>query len=417
MPIRDYLKFVAANLRFVTFGFFLAFGSSFGQTFFIGTFGPAIQMEFSLSHTSWGTIYMVGTLGSAALLPWTGKQIDRFDLRPYTALVCILLTIACGFTAFVTTGVMLVFAIFLLRQSGQGLMSHIAITSMARYFDRDRGRAVAIATLGFSTGEAFLPFLAVFAISVCGWRWAYGGIAILLAVGLIPCVFWLLRDYDKRHQAYLARINAPATPGGPFHRSWTRTEVLKDIRFYLLLPGILAPSLIVTAMFFHHLNLADAKNWSHAWITGSYVIYAAAAILTALASGPLIDRFGASRQVSIMLMPLTVAMIVIAEFSNPWIAWPYLILIGINVGVAHTAVSVMWAEIYGVAHLGAIKSLASALSVFASALGPVIAGTLMDLGVSIEQVCLIFSAYTVFGAVLIIVALTRPRVSVPKRFY
>ena len=133
MPIRDYLKFVAANLRFVTFGFFLAFASSFGQTFFIGTFGPAIQMEFSLSHTSWGTIYMVGTLGSAALLPWTGKQIDRFDLRPYTALVCILLTIACGFTAFVTTGVMLVFAIFLLRQSGQGLMSHIAITSMARY--------------------------------------------------------------------------------------------------------------------------------------------------------------------------------------------------------------------------------------------------------------------------------------------
>jgi MFS family permease len=118
-----------------------------------------------------------------------------------------------------------------------------------------------------------------------------------------------------------------------------------------------------------------------------------------------------------MLMPLTVAMIVIAEFSNPWIAWPYLILIGINVGVAHTAVSVMWAEVYGVAHLGAIKSLASALSVFASALGPVIAGTLMDLGVSIEQVCLIFSAYAVFGAVLIIVALTRPSVSVPKRFY
>ena len=227
MPIRDYLKFVAANLRFVTFGFFLAFASSFGQTFFIGTFGPAIQMEFSLSHTAWGTIYLVGTLGSAALLPWTGKQIDRFDLRPYTALVCILLTIACGFTAFVTTGVMLVFAIFLLRQSGQGLMSHIAITSMARYFDRDRGRAVAIATLGFSTGEAFLPFLAVFAISVYGWRWAYGGIAILLAVGLIPCVFWLLRDYDKRHQAYLARINAPVTPRGavsPFMDTHGGTE-------------------------------------------------------------------------------------------------------------------------------------------------------------------------------------------------
>ena len=48
-------------------------------------------------------------------------------------------------------------------------------------------------------------------------------------------------------------------------------------------------------MFFHHLNLADAKSWSHPWMTGSYVIYALAVVLTSLAVGPAIDRFGAAR--------------------------------------------------------------------------------------------------------------------------
>ena len=56
-------------------------------------------------------------------------------------------------------------------------------------------------------------------------------------------------------------------------KSWNRTQVLRDRRFYLLLPGFIATDIVVTAMFFHHINLADAKGWSHTWITGNYVIY------------------------------------------------------------------------------------------------------------------------------------------------
>ncbi|MEE8625847.1 MAG: hypothetical protein V3T19_10940, partial [Acidiferrobacterales bacterium] len=67
----------------------------------------------------------------------------------------------------------------------------------------------------------------------------------------------------------------------------------------------------------------------------------------------------------------------------------------------------MWAEIYGVTNLGAIRSVATSLSILASALGPVIVGGLMDLGVSIERTCLLFAAYTVTGTVLMVIALAR----------
>lgn len=410
MPLAAYLSFAARHRRFLAFGFVLAFASSFGQTYFIGVFGPSVQDAFGLSHTAWGGIYMVGTLGSALLLPSTGRLIDGMDLRTYTIAVCVLLIGACAFMAVVTGPLMLILAIFLLRQSGQGLMSHASVTSMARYFEAGRGRAIALATLGFALGEALLPFLAVLAIAAVGWRWSYAGIAFALAIGLLPAANWLLRGQPERHRAYLARIDA-RVDAAPGDHSWTRAQVLRDAGFYLLMPGILAPSLILTAMFFHHLNLADAKGWSHQWITGSYGIYAAAVIAASLATGRLVDRFGAARLIRFMLIPLVVGMVLVAWLDDPWSAWPYMILIGVATGIAMTATPALWAELYGVANLGAIRSMATALGVFATALGPITMGGLMDLGLAIESVCALFAAYAAAGAVLVVIALrdSRPR--------
>ena len=413
MPLVAYARFAAAHRRLIAFGFLAAFASSYGQTYFIGIFGPAIQSEFGLSHTAWGTIYMFGTLGSALLLPWSGKQIDRLDLRLYTSLVFLLAVVACIVTALAINGLMLVVAIFLLRQSGQGLLSHVGITTMARYFDSGRGRAIALATMGFAVGEAFLPFAAVLMIAALGWRWSYGVTALVLALVLTPAALWLLRGHLDRHRAHLVQLAAPRASEESYTRSWTRAEMLRDPRFYLLMPGILAPAFVLTAMFFHHLNLADAKGWSHPWMTGSYVIYALAVIMTSLAAGPAIDRLGAARLVPYMLIPMILAMVVVAQFHAPWIAWPYLFLIGVSTAIAHTAVSAMWAEMYGVTHLGAIRSLATAIGVLASALGPVTLGTLMDHGVSIETGCLMFAAYATIGTLLMGIArsvpINRPR--------
>ncbi len=405
MSLNPYLKFAATNRRFLGFGFLMAFASSFGQTYFIGVFGPGVQAEFGLSHTAWGTIYMLGTLGSAALLPWSGKQIDRLDLRHYTYIVFLMLILSCLFMSQVAGPFTLIVGIFLLRQSGQGLSSHIAVTSMVRYFDAGRGRALAIASLGFAAGEAILPLVAVVAISALGWRWSYLASAAFLAGLLVPCGFMLLKGHARRHRNHMKGLGEPGSSARGPVRGWTRAQVLKDRRFYLMMPGILAPSLIITAMFFHHLNLADAKGWSHTWITGSYFVFAASTVATALVAGPLIDRFGGTHLLRYMLMPLALAMVAVAMFTGAWVVWLYLGLLGICVGFAHTAVAAMWAELYGVTHLGAIKSLAAALSVFSSALGPVIMGGLMDMGVTAERVCLLFAVYVVSSAVLLARAL------------
>jgi MFS family permease len=406
MTASGYRAFVAANTTLLGFGFTLTFASSVGQTFFIGAFGPAVRETFSLSHTEWGGIYMAGTLLSALCLPWTGALIDRFRLKTYTLAVFAGLVGATLFMAMVPHVALLVVAIFLLRQTGQGLTSHISVTTMARFFRAGRGKAVALASLGFAAGESVLPFLVVIAITVVGWRQTYASAALVLVIFILPIILWLLRRHDQ--DAAAGDIAIPSGDGAGQEaeaRSWTRGEVLRHWRFHLLVPAVMAPSVIGTAMFFHHLALAEAKGWSAAWITGNYWGYAVGSVVAGLLAGPLIDRITAVRVIPLFLTPMILALLIITAFQHPYWAWPYLFLLGVNVGINYTGLAALWAEIYGVRHIGAIRSLIVSFSVLASALGPLGMGAMMDASISMEMIAAIFAGYCVVATVLMVLAL------------
>ena len=404
MPSESYVRFAVGNRRFLAFGFLMAIASSFGQTFFIGVFGPGLRAEFGLSHGDWGLVFMAGTLASAVVLPWTGRLIDRLDLRVFTAAAFVGLAAACFITATAGHVAVLVFAIFLLRHFGQGLMTHTAVTSMVRYFDTNRGKAISLASMGFSAGQTVLPFTAVVVIAAAGWRPTYAAIGAVLLVVVLPVALWLLKDHGERHQRHLDVLARPAFDEAA-GRQWTVGEVLRDPKFYVLLVGVEAPAFIGTALFFHHLHLADVKGWSHAWITGNYVVHAAAILATMLVAGRLVDRIGAQRLVPLHLLPLGFGLIVVATFdAAPW-ASLYLFSMGVTMGLGFTSVAAIWAEMYGVRNIGAIRSVVSSAMVFASALGPLFMGVLIDAGIAMETICLVFAAYAAVGTGLIWVAL------------
>lgn len=407
MAFQDYLRFARQNLRFLAFGFVVALTSSAGQTFFIGVFGPEVREAFSLSHTEWGTIYLIGTLASAIALTWTGGLIDRIDLRLFSGLVIAGLAGACLFMSATSSVVMLVIAIFLLRQMGQGLASHIASTSMARYFSGNRGKALALMSIGFTTGEALLPVIAVAAIAAWGWRDTYGATALIVLL-MIPVILWLLKGHQDRHTNHMKETEIAQSSGGAAPFGKTRREMLSEWRFYLILPAAMTPSFIITAMFFHHLTLAEAKGWSSAWVTGSYWAFGTGTVISLLAAGPLIDRLTAVRIMPFYLLPLAAGLILLAPASNPFWVLPYLFLGGLNSGIYFAGLTALWAELYGVRYLGAIKSTVGALSVFASSLGPVTVGVMLDSGLTIEFVCLSSAALCLFATPLFMRALKLP---------
>ena len=402
----EYWRFALANTRFLGFGFSLAFLSSAGQTYFIGVFGAGIQADFGLDPGSWGRIYMLGTLASAFVINWSGMLIDRYDLRLFAVVSLLGLSLACIVMGSVTSPLLLVLAIFLLRQFGQGLTSHTGITSMARYHDRDRGKAIALAAIGFSCGEAVLPVVGIFLGQTLGWRQTFYLVAVFILVS-IALALWLLKGHGERHAAHAAALDRKRADNDAAP-DYTRRQVLSERRFYLMLPAIIAPSMIGTALFFFPAEIAAAKGWSSLWLTGNYWLYSLVSVTTTIYSGVLIDRFSARRVVPLFLLPLALALVIVNFSDHRSLVWPYMLFMGISVGVYFTGLSALWAELYGARNLGAIKSLTNAIMVFASALGPAIMGTLLTWDFSFRSICLLAAGFCVFATLLLVQALRTP---------
>ena len=116
-------------------------------------------------------------------------------------------------------------------------------------------------------------------------------------------------------------------------------------------------------------------------------------MLASLLAGPLIDRFTAARVLPLFLLPMALGLVILGGFDAPLWAWPYLLLIGVTTGISYSAMTAFWAEVYGLDHLGAIRAMVIAISVFASALGPLILGVMMDASFSVRTICLSFACY------------------------
>ncbi len=140
------------SLPLLAFGLLLTFFSSFGQTFLLSLYVPAIEALLGISNTVFGSLYAVATLSSAFTLPWLGGRFDRMPIRAYTLMVLVGLVAALLLLSSARHLVVVVIAFYGLRLFGQGLMSHTAVSAMARYFEANRGKAIGIATLGHPLG-------------------------------------------------------------------------------------------------------------------------------------------------------------------------------------------------------------------------------------------------------------------------
>lgn len=381
--------------RVVAFGFLLNLSSAFGQTHFISLFNAQLREGFALSHGAIGVLYSAATLGSAAVLPWAGRLIDVVDLRKYAAAVVLGLGVAAASLSLAESLWQLAAAFFMLRLFGQGLSSHTGFTTTARLVKKARGKSISIAGLGMSIGEAIAPALVAFALLFLEWRGIWRGAALLQFFVVMLLAQWLLSGLPyKPHKA-------PAPSESGQHDSWTRARVLRDFRFWLAAPALFAPPLVVTALFFHQYSLAEYKGVSFTIWTAGVAAYSAGAVVASLVAGGLVDKFGGRRVVKWNLLPLILSVLLPVWAGFPGLSWAYYLLMGMSAGMGVPSVNALWVEIYGRAHLGAVRALAHAFMVLFSAAGPVAYGLLLDAGMSWANILLLTAAWMFAAAALL----------------
>lgn len=382
-------KSLRADAPWLAAGTLMALSSSFGQTYFIAIYAGVWREAFGLSHGDWGAIYMTATLASAAMLTQAGRLADFMPARRLAFFVLLgFAAVAIGIS-FAWSWWMLAALIFGLRFSGQGMMSHIAMTSMGKWFRAKRARAIAIAALGMSIGEAVLPASALAATALIGWRGSWLLIAAIILLVILPLLMWLLRR--ERTPTPAGEVDLSAGLEG---RHWTRAEMARHWLFWALAPGLLGPSWIGTVIFFQTVHVTTIKGWDLIAYTGlAFPVYSAATIGASFGFGWLADRFGVARLLPVYLLGWAFGATLLSFAGGLPAGVVALAVCGIGSGGVSVVMGALFAEFYGARWLGGIRSIVAALTVLASALGPGASGALLDAGVGFERQCLFMGGY------------------------
>ncbi|MBW4962512.1 MFS transporter [Sulfitobacter sp. CW3] len=389
-----YFQFIRTNWLFLLAGFLLTFTSSYGQTYFISLFAGEIKGSFGLSDGKWGGIYSIGTTLSAITMVWAGVLTDRFRVRRLSFWVMIALATACLAMAAVPNWIALIFVIYALRLTGQGMMSQLGSVAMVRWFEATRGKALSLSSMGFAAGQAILPVVFVALFASFHWRslWVLAAILVLITM---PVMLALLRQ--ERTPQSMAETTQVAGMDGVH---WTRMQMMRHGLFWLMIPMIIGPASWGTALFFQQVHLTEVKGWSLVSFVALMPLYTVTSVISTFVSGWAVDRFGVNRVTPVQMLPFALSFAVLAFADTIAMAGVGLMIFGVGQGMQATATSVFWAEFYGTRYIGSIKAVAAALMVFGSAIGPGITGLFIDLGVDFPEQMIPISIYYVIAAAM-----------------
>ena len=385
-------QFFKSSGHLIAFGFILTFLSGFGQTFMISLYVPDIQEYFELSDGLFSSFYAAATLGSAFTLSWLGRFIDKIRLTRFVVLVmlgfsCSLLLLSQAYYLFI-----LLIGLYGIRLFGQGLMTHTSITSMARFFNVNRGKAIGFASLGHPFGEAVFPIVFVLLIAALGWRSSILASAAFVMLMIPLVVRLLMRKKGSSELKKLIPARNETADELKASRPWT---LLKSKAFWVLAPTNFAAACIGTAIIFFQLKLGEVNDWELTWMAASFVAYALGSALSTLLAGWLTDKLSARRLFPLYLLPFILGLVVLYFFEGQWVYTFLVAAIGTTNGFGGTVKNAALAELYGTKIIGSVRSLFITAMVFSTAFGPVIFGLLLDQGITFDQLTVASLAFMV----------------------
>tara|TARA_R110002072_G_scaffold142853_1_gene288534 strand:- start:112857 stop:114116 length:1260 start_codon:yes stop_codon:yes gene_type:complete len=411
--VTSYLRFIGHHWALLGFGFITVFWGNFGQSFFFAWFGADIQRSLGMTAGTYGSAYSLATLASAITIVWAGGLIDKMSLRRFSMLISLGLAVAMLVMSQASGLLTLLLGFFLMRLFGQSLLPHTGMTTMSRYFDDGRGKAISVAMSGVPVGEIILPVMAVMMIAWVGWQFTFMLLAAAVVVVLLPTLLWLLSvsGLTIGRQS----TEAPSEDENPTTRTRDggRTEVLTDYRFWLALPGLLANPFMITGVFIHQNFLLDSKGWDMSWLATCFIVYGAVHWLSSLISGVVVDRVRSTILLLFPLLPLLASLLVAAFMPGAMSALLMMALLGMSAGSSPPVTGWLWPQIYGTRKLGSIRSMNMAVMVLGTSISPVLFGYFIDTGITEAG---LFGACAVYIAVaMLLMMFSYPSNSAPRK--
>ncbi len=394
------------------FGTLFTFGSSFGQTFFISLFIPSFTQSFEISASTFANYYGLITLASATLLPKLGRYIDEWDLLHYATAVVVALASGIILLTQSYHYIPFILGLFLIRMSGQGLMSHVAVTASSRYFQKNRGKALSFVLSGHPIGEALLPITMVYLTLQFGWRPAYLAAAGFLLFILLPTA-WSLVKSAPDFRKLKSDIQEPIKQNQPQTNPSSKQTITKSF-LLAILPSYIAVPMFITALLFHQSFIAKKLGVSLSFFASCLSLFAIFQIIANVLVGMLIDKFSAKSIYTAHLLPLMLAPTCLLLSNSTFSIIMYFIFLGISAGYASNVKMAFVAELVPLNQLGKLKSMAVSAMVFSTSIGPVLFAQVFRISKSYNTNYLVVICYCLISGILALSQISKTQVFTPK---
>jgi MFS family permease len=352
-----------------------------GQTYVISMFVDHFISDLSIDRTSVSALYTGATLAGSLALPTIGRFIDRQGSRKAVVAITLLFGLACFAMSRVTGMISLILGLAAMRMLGQGSLSLVSANVINQWWVRRRGAVMGLSGMAAALlGTGLFPPLVNRLISALGWRSAFVVLGLILLMVMLPLGWLLFRDTPEMYSLQPdGHKPSKDVSEHPEVRGWSLEEARRTSTFWVVSAGLACLAMVITALHFHVVSIFEDSGLPRSVAADIFFPIAATTSLVTLASGILKDRVPVKYLLAAALALMGTSVLLATHLHTFEIALCYGLCLGVTAGLFRTVSGVVWADLFGRTHLGAISGLATTLMVAGSALGPLPLGYARDL--------------------------------------
>jgi MFS family permease len=372
-----------------------------GQTYSYSIFIDSLLAEFNWSRTVVSSLYSAATLGSGLLMALVGRLVDGVGARRICLGAGALLGVACLWSSFVGSPLMLFVGFFLGRFSGQGSLQLAAGTLAPKWFVRRRAVAIMLAGSGNTLASVAFPLINTYLVTVSGWRGAFRVVGIAMWALYLPPVLLLMASQPE-DLAMQPLGDSPGRVAETVHEvAFTQGQAVRTGAFWIVTYALFQFAMVGTGVTFHFLSILRERGYDPTFAAQLLSLMPLLGFAATLIAGALLDRTLRPHLILAGVCVLqTTSYLILAFLRGRLLAYVYAGVAGVSGAVLILTVGVLRPQLFGRRHIGSINGISSVLIVVGSALGPLPFGLAFDLLGGYRQTLLSMALLPATAAVL-----------------
>ena len=369
----------------------------------------------------------------AAMAPWVGSKLDRYGPRGMMVVGAVLSAIGFLLLGQVQSFLQFASVRMTLMAVGHALVCYFVVNvTVARWFVRMRGRAVAISHMGHGVAKVTISLVVAWLLTSIEWRqvWTlFGGLVVVLAV--VPVAIFMRRspedmglhpDGDAEPEQPDAKVHGQGqtvrTGGEPEPDiRWTRKEVRRTSTFWLIILVFGMVDMGITGLNLHVVAHVSDLGYTYYQAAMAMTVIAGTQLASGLLWGFASERISVRKVISFLFVVEAIGLSVATTAQDLWTIYLGFFLYGLGLGGVQVLEEVMWANYFGRLSLGTVRGAALQIVLLFGVCGPPFFGFLNDYTGSYRTSLFVFIAVLLVSSVLTL-TIRRPRrrgESVPAR--